>query len=89
MENPFSLEEITLLEESTQTNYDVTSRKINDQDRMPGISPTVRQELNSTKIMLNERLDKLALIRAKLIQMRLSFSTPAEPANDQNGQSSE
>ena len=89
MESPFTLEEVQLLEESASVNYDLTSRKQNDLDRMPNLSPAVRQELNSSKTILSDKLDKLALLRAKIIQLRISMNTPAEPAIDQTGQSSE
>lgn len=77
-ENTFTLADLQLLEDAVLCLNTETSRRLQDQDRVPASNPVVTSQINQTRTELRTRIDKLALLRAKLITERDALSQPAE-----------
>lgn len=75
----FTIEQVRLLEEAVLCFSKESSRKLMESERVPLQSAAVKTQIQENRKVLDQQLDDLALIRAKLITLRHYIQAESNP----------
>jgi uncharacterized protein YeeX (DUF496 family) len=78
MTEPFTLDELDLIQESIRSFKSETSRSLDQQTKMKPSTGSVRGIIEETKTKLSKKLDDLSILEAKMIVNRRLLTQVSE-----------